>query len=397
MHDSPQQPTESQPPAATELPVQKATRMRARRRIIFGFVLVLLCAAAAFGATWAAIYLSSDDNILSSITAETDGNTITTGDEENVASIAEKVSPSVVSIVTTVQSRDVFGTSYGEGAGTGIVVSKDGYIMTNNHVIDGASDVEIVMSDGTTYDDVTVIGNDPLNDVAFLKIEGVDNLTSATLGDSSSVRIGQRVVTIGNALGQYQNTVTSGIISGTGRPVTASSGDGTSTETLTDLIQTDAAINSGNSGGPMVNAAGQVIGINTAVASDANGIGFAIPINVTKGVLASVLENGAVEKAYIGVQFTDITPDVASEYNLPVSRGAYVAVERGSAVATNGPADDAGIEDGDIIVSVDGKQVGEQGSLSSLIGEHRPGDTVELGVVRGDKELTISVTLGQYR
>lgn len=397
MHDSPQQPTESQPPAATELPVQKATRMRARRRIIFGFVLVLLCAAAAFGATWAAIYLSSDDNILSSITAETDGNTITTGDEENVASIAEKVSPSVVSIVTTVQSRDVFGTSYGEGAGTGIVVSKDGYIMTNNHVIDGASDVEIVMSDGTTYDDVTVIGNDPLNDVAFLKIEGVDNLTSATLGDSSSVRIGQRVVTIGNALGQYQNTVTSGIISGTGRPVTASSGDGTSTETLTDLIQTDAAINSGNSGGPMVNAAGQVIGINTAVASDANGIGFAIPINATKGVLASVLENGAVEKAYIGVQFTDITPDVASEYNLPVSRGAYVAVERGSAVATNGPADDAGIEDGDIIVSVDGKQVGEQGSLSSLIGEHRPGDTVELGVVRGDKELTISVTLGQYR
>lgn len=397
MHDSPQQPTESQPPAATELPVQKATRMRARRRIIFGFVLVLLCAAAAFGATWAAIYVSSDDNILSSITAETDGNTITTGDEENVASIAEKVSPSVVSIVTTVQSRDVFGTSYGEGAGTGIVVSKDGYIMTNNHVIDGASDVEIVMSDGTTYDDVTVIGNDPLNDVAFLKIEGVDNLTPATLGDSSSVRIGQRVVTIGNALGQYQNTVTSGIISGTGRPVTASSGDGTSTETLTDLIQTDAAINSGNSGGPMVNAAGQVIGINTAVASDANGIGFAIPINATKGVLASVLENGAVEKAYIGVQFTDITPDVASEYNLPVSRGAYVAVERGSAVATNGPADDAGIEDGDIIVSVDGKQVGEQGSLSSLIGEHRPGDTVELGVVRGDKELTISVTLGQYR
>lgn len=248
-----------------------------------------------------------------------DGNTVTTIEEQSIASVAETVGKSVVSVVAKTQSR--FGSQ--TGAGTGIIVSKDGYIMTNKHVVSGSNDVSIVLSDGTTYDDVAVVGEDPLNDVAFLKVKNVDNLPAAKLGDSSTVRIGQQVIAIGNALGKYQNTVTTGIISGLGRPVVASSGSG-EYESLNDLLQTDAAINSGNSGGPLVNLAGQVIGMNTAVAVDANSIGFAIPINSTKGLLRGLLETGKIERAFLGVSYVPITPSVAKEYKLSVQSGAYI-------------------------------------------------------------------------
>lgn len=200
--------------------------------------------------------------------------------------------------------------------------------MTNNHVIKNATSVAVVDHTGERYEDVTVIGRDPLNDVAFLKISGKNDFTPATLGNSSTVRIGQQVIAIGNALGQYSNTVTSGIISGLGRPVTASTSNG-DTESLTDLIQTDASINEGNfSGGPLVNAAGQVIGINTAIIEDANGIGFSIPINSTKGVLAGVLATGKINRAYLGINYLTITADVARQYDLPVNSGAYIYTSR---------------------------------------------------------------------
>lgn len=325
-------------------------------------------------------------------TAE-DGNTTITEEESTIAAVAEKVSPSVVSIVTTTEVYSYFGTTSGEGAGTGVIVSKDGYVMTNNHVIDGAQAVSVVDSAGALYEDVKVVGRDPLNDIAFLKITTDKTFTPAELGNSSSIRVGQQVVAIGNALGQYSNTVTSGIVSGTGRPVVASSAYGDA-ESLTDLIQTDASINSGNSGGPLVNMAGQVIGINTAIVEDANGIGFSIPINATKGVLAEVLATGSVNRAYLGVNYVSVTPDVAREYDLPITYGAYIFNENGSnAVAADSPAAKAGLKTGDVLVKINDDTIGKDGGLSSVVGQYRPGDTVTITYLREGKEQTASLTL----
>jgi S1-C subfamily serine protease len=196
-----------------------------------------------------------------------DGNLTVSKQEADIASLTEKVSPSVVSIISS-SSQSSRGAVY-QAAGTGMIVSKDGYILTNKHVVEGARAVTVISSTGTTYKDVAVVGTDPLNDIAFLKIPNASNLPAVELGDSKTVRVGQQVVAIGNALGQYNNTVTSGIISGLGRPVQAGDEQGKAVENLSDLLQTDAAINTGNSGGPLLNLQGQVIGINTAVAADA--------------------------------------------------------------------------------------------------------------------------------
>lgn len=325
---------------------------------------------------------------------ENDGNMNVTKAETDIASLVAKVSPSVVSITTQSQTRTYFGVAEQEGAGTGIIVSSDGYILTNKHVIDSARTVGVVLSDGTRYDEVKVIGTDPLNDVAFLKIPDVKDLTPVDLGNSSSARVGQQVVAIGNSLGQYQNTVTSGIISGTGRPVSAQSGN--TIESLTDLLQTDAAINPGNSGGPLLNMAGQVIGMNTAVAADAQGIGFAIPINGIKGILKGVVATGEVKRAFLGVNYVPVTPESADLYKLSVKSGAYVYNEQATAVGKDSPADKAGIKDKDIITKVNDVEVGASGALATLLGEYAPGDTVMLTIIRDNKEQTIKVTLAEY-
>jgi serine protease Do len=324
-----------------------------------------------------------------------DGNQTVTQTESDIASVVDKVTPSVVSVTTSIKARSYYGTTDEQAAGTGILVSSDGYVITNNHVIDGASTVSVFDSNGDEYDNVKVIGRDPLNDIAFLKIDANKTFTAAEIGDSSTVKIGQQVVAIGNALGQYQNTVTSGIISGTGRPVTATDDNGSNGESLVDLLQTDASINPGNSGGPLLNLAGQVIGINSAVA-DANGIGFSIPINSEKGVLAGVLKDGKIERGYIGVNYLSITPDIARQYNLSVNEGAYVYTDQGSAIQSGGPGDKAGIKDKDIIQKVNDQTVGEQGGLSTLMGEYKPGDTVSLTILRDGKTITVQATLGTY-
>lgn len=318
--------------------------------------------------------------------------------EGSIADIANQVSKSVVSIVTSTKSMNLFGQSTdSQAAGTGIIVTKDGYIITNKHVISGASKVTVILDDGTTYEDVEVAATDPLNDVAYLKIKDVDNLTPATLGDSKTISIGQQVIAIGNALGEYQNTVTAGIISGTGRSVTASDGTGSNVETLTDMIQTDAAINSGNSGGPLVNAAGEVIGINTATSSSAENMGFAIPISSTKGMLNQLIETGKAKRTYLGVYSAAITPSAAEEYNLPVKYGAYLySPQAYSAIVKDSPAAKAGLKDKDIVTAVNGTKVGVAGSLADLIGEYKPGDTVQLTVLREGKEMTVNVTLEGY-
>lgn len=369
--------------------------MRRTHFVFFAIILVLFCLLAGFIGS-AAFSILGDMKDITHLESGQDGNKIVTQEEEDIAGVVQKVGPSVVSVVTSLTQTSFDGTQEYQGAGTGIIVGADGYILTNKHVIEDSKTVSVILSDGTTYDDVKVIGTDPLNDIAFLKIPGASNLPVAQLGDSKSLRIGQKVIAIGNALGQYQNTVTSGIISGTGRPITARSG--ANLETLTDLIQTDAAINSGNSGGPLLNLQGQVIGMNTAVAEDAQGIGFAIPIAATKGMLKGVLAGKAVEHPFIGVNYVSITPDVATEYKLAVKTGGYVVADSGqSAVVPGGPADKAGVKDKDIITKVNGVEVGDKGSIASLVAEYSSGDTIELTILRSGKELTVKVTLGTYK
>lgn len=389
----------TQPVPSTEsLPKKKRKLMTSKHALItfislFG-ILILLAVGIVAGVIISRIINTTSQPSLSVMH---DGNQTITAEESSIASVAEKVAPSVVSIITETRSGGPFYSGSGQAAGTGIVVSKDGYVMTNNHVLENARTVSVVNNKGELYDDVSIIGRDPLNDIAFLKIKSDTTFTPAELGSSSTIRIGQQVVAIGNALGQYSNTVTSGIISGTGRPVTASTGTGT-TESLTDLIQTDASINPGNSGGPLVNMAGQVIGINTAIVEDANGIGFAIPINATKGTLAGVLETGEVNRSYLGVNYLTITPSVAREYKLSVNNGAYIHVDgTGNAVVSGSPADKAGLKNEDIITKVNNEALGTAGSLSSVLGAYKPGDKVTLTYLRDGNERTTTVTLGTYK
>lgn len=319
--------------------------------------------------------------------------------EGSIAEIADKVSASVVSIVTSTKTTNFFGQDYeSAAAGTGIIVTNDGYVLTNKHVINGATSINVVLDDGTTYENVELVATDPLNDVAFLKIKDASNLTPATLGDSKTLTVGQQVMAIGNALGQYQNTVTVGVVSGLGRSVTASDGSGYNTETLSDMIQTDAAINSGNSGGPLVNAAGEVIGINTATSTSAENMGFAIPISSVKGMLAQLVETGKAERTYLGVYAAEITPEMAKAYNLPVNAGAYLySSSTYSAIVKDSPAAKAGLKDKDIITAVNGVEVGKAGTLTDLIGEYKPGDTVQLTVIREGNEIAVNVTLEGYK
>ena len=318
--------------------------------------------------------------------------------EGSISEIANSVSKSVVSIITNTSTTGSFFTGQvSQAAGTGFILSSDGYIATNKHVVANATKIGVILDDGSTYEDVALIGTDPINDFAIIKIKDIKDLTPIKIGDSKTTNIGQQVVAIGNALGTYQNSVTSGIISGKGRSLTASDSSRTTYETLSDMIQTDAAINGGNSGGPLVNAAGEVIGINTAYASQGNNVGFAIPINSVKGIMAGVLKDGKFERAVLGVRYQTITPLIAKEKKLDVTAGAYVkGSNNASAVIKGSAGDKAGIKDGDIITAVNGTKIGTAGSLGSLIGEYAVGDTVKLEVYRDKKYVQLDVKLEAY-
>ncbi len=334
-----------------------------------------------------------------------------------VSNIAKNVGQSVVSVDVTSQATsstpsidNLFGfggsqdqTQTQEDAGTGIILTSSGLIITNRHVIpDGTTSVSVTLSDGTIYNNVQVVGrtadNDSL-DIAFLQIQNTNGktLVPAQLGDSSQMQVGDQVVAIGNALGQFQNTVTSGIISGYGRSVQASDSTGASSENLDDLFQTDAAINEGNSGGPLVNLDGQVIGINTAIASSAENIGFAIPINEVSGIIKNFESTGKLEQPYLGIIYIPITADVASQYNLNVSNGAYIPTETQagqSTVISGSPAANAGLQPGDIITNINGTPINATNDLTSLLDQQSVGSSVSLTVIRGGKTMNINVTLG---
>ena len=321
--------------------------------------------------------------------------------------VAEAVSPSVVSIILTknydqIESSpfpDFFGFSFpgieppsGEqqvGAGTGFIISSDGLILTNRHVV-SEEDVEytVIMNDQTTHN-ARVVAVDTAFDVALVKIEAT-NLSALQLGDSDTLKIGQTVLAIGNVLGEYQNSVTRGVTSGTGRTVPVEG------DTLEDVLQTDAAINSGNSGGPLLNLSGQVIGINTAVDRGGESIGFAIPINFAKSAVKSYRETGKISRPILGVRYAPIDEDIAAKNSLPYTYGALIV--RGDdptelAVIPGGAADLAGIEENDIILEINGDKVGKEGSLSHLIQKYQVGETVQLLVFHDGQEKNAQVTL----
>lgn len=303
---------------------------------------------------------------------------VVTKDSVALAEVIKQASPSVVSITTSDQS-----------AGSGIVISSDGLIMTNKHVVESNQvSYSVVTSDGTIYKDAEVLARDPYNDIAFIKVKA-RGLKPAKLSDRSDYVVGQRVVAIGNALGQFQNTATEGIVSGFGRSIQAEGGDG-STETLTNLIQTDAAINPGNSGGPLVTTAGEVIGINTATAGNAQNIGFSIPISEIKNQIKSVQETGKIIRPFLGVRYVPLTPQLAKRNDLNVDYGAYL-----TSVVEGSPADKAGLQQKDIITKINNDAFTANNSLQSLLAKYQVGSEITVTYVRDGRTETTSVKLEQ--
>ena len=321
--------------------------------------------------------------------------------EESSAIIdaSNKVSASVVSITQKKTVQSAFGDYTTEGAGTGFIITSDGLVLTNKHVVsDTTAAYTVVTQDGTVYD-AKVQSLDSVNDLAVMKIDA-RGLTAVELGDSDQLKVGQWVIAVGNSLGKFQNSVTAGVVSAKDRKIQASDSDGSSSETLSDLLQTDAAINPGNSGGPLVNLAGQVIGINTAVASDAQGIGFAIPINAAKSAIDSIKKTGRIIRPYLGVRYFEITPAVAKQNNLSVDYGALV--QRGTnltdfAVVPGSPADKAGIVENDIITEINGDKIDANNSLISLIQKYQVGDEIKLKVISKGKEKEVTIKLGESK
>jgi S1-C subfamily serine protease len=315
-------------------------------------------------------------------------NTSVFAQPSDVHAILEKVEPAVVAITTGAAANDVFGQSSGSsgGAGTGVVISSDGLIVTNNHVVsDSGGRIEVTFNDGT-HKQATLVGNDASADLAVVKVDAT-GLTPAALGDSDKLVVGDEVIAIGNALAlPGQPSVTRGIVSALNRSI-----DTEVNTTLDHMIQTDAAINPGNSGGPLVNSAGQVVGINTAIAdpSEAQNVGFAIAINQAKPIIEDLRKGKKVEPAFLGVVTQTVTPAIANQLNLKVTSGAVVQrVEQGS------PADDAGIQQGDVIQKIDATTIKTAQDVGSAVRTHHAGDKVTVVVDRAGTSKSFTVTLG---
>lgn len=278
------------------------------------------------------------------------------------------------------------------GGGTGFIVSSDGLIITNKHVVsDSKAEYTVYLNDGRKFK-AEVLALHPTDDLALIKIK-TNNLPTLVLGDSDKVKIGQFVIAIGNALGEFQNTVSFGVISGLRRSITASDQSG-SVERLEGLIQTDAAINFGNSGGPLINLKGEVVGVNTAIAGGAENIGFAIPINRAKKMIEEVKTKGKIEAPFLGISYLLINEEVQKKFNLPVDYGAYIYREGQSAVIVNSPAELYGLRDKDIILEMDGEKITPQNSLAQIIMQKSVGQKVNLKVLRDKETLNIYVILG---
>ena len=376
--------------------------IKSRKILIFAAVFVILLAAVGGGAVadrlWG--FKPLDKLFPRGESFRVDQRVV--NEESVVIKVAEEVSPSVVTVSAQTPARRVlqfnpFGGGISqriEGGtpqdiGTGFVVSEDGLVVTNKHVVSVANaSYKVITKDGQEYE-ATQISRDPSNDIAIIKIDA-SGLKPAPLGDSSNLKVGQFVVAIGTALGEFRHTVTTGVISGLGRGITAGSSFEGYVERLDDVIQTDAAINPGNSGGPLVNSAGQVIGINVAVAQGAQNIGFSIPINVVKEALSQFKQTGKFPaKPYLGVQYQMISQQAAVLNKVP--QGAYVV-----SVIAGSPAESAGMKVNDIIKKFDGQELTEEDTLADAIKKKSPGEAIELEIWRDGETLKLTVTLSEF-
>jgi len=320
----------------------------------------------------------------------------------NIADMVEKVSPAVVNIETTIVSsnhsndfpfddpffRQFFGDNtfsprqnIQKGIGTGFIISEDGYVVTNQHVIDQASEITVNLSGNKQYK-AKVVGQDYELDLAVLKINANKKFTTLKMGDSESMRVGDWVIAIGNPYG-LDHTVTAGVVSAKGRPIKIES------RVYKNLIQTDAAINPGNSGGPLLNTSGEIIGINTAINAQAQGIGFAIPINTAKEVLSELIENGKIVRPYIGIWLQPVDEEMAK----------YLGVEKKGIIVVNvikgGPADKAGVLKYDVIISVDDTEINNYDELQDILKDRQVGDKIMLEIIRDGKPMLLPLTLAE--
>jgi len=364
-------------PGAATKPVPSA-----RRAAVLGAVAgALVSAVVATGVT-----VALDDDASAPVDRPVVTPVTTSEGALDIQAILAQVQPSVVSIRTSSEtSRGLF-----EGAGSGIVLSKDGLVLTNAHVIGSIGDITVVLSDGTEHA-ATLVGSSPDDDLAVIQVQDVDDLTPAELGSSDDLQVGDEVIAIGNALNLGgEATVTRGIVSAKDRDLAA---EGVSLE---GLIQTDAAINPGNSGGPLVNAAGQVVAVNTAIVADAQNLGFSIAIDRARPIIEELESgNGQVtpDQAFLGVSSADIddlTEEVKTRFAIERDEGAFV-----TEVVPGSAADDAGLVAGDVIVEIDGQEVTESAAVREAILEKDPGDTVELKIVRAGQEETLEAELGR--
>jgi 2-alkenal reductase len=298
----------------------------------------------------------------------------------------------VVTVIGTVPGQVTFFGRLpdGQSSGSGVIISSEGYIVTNNHVVESANDLSVILSDGTQLP-AQVISTDKYADLAVLKADG-QMPAVATIGNSDNLKSGETVIAIGSPLGEFRNTVTVGVISATGRAL--DSGNGYFME---DLLQTDAAINQGNSGGPLVNLNGEVIGINTLIvrggsggSAVAEGLGFAIPSNTMRFITERIITQGYFARPYLGVSYQSISPSIARRYDLPTEWGAYV-----TDVGFGSPAAEAGLKRGDIIISIGEQSIDEQNSYINVLFEYQPGDQVMITALRDGQEMTFDVILGE--
>ena len=336
-----------------------------------------------------------------------------TTQEQKIIDIVKENSPSVVSVVAykdvpvyeQTYQQDFFfiipkleqkGTERQQvGAGTGFIVSSDGLILTNKHVVsDKEAEYVVIMTDNKEYN-AKVLARDPVQDLAIMKIEGGNSFKPLKLGNVDDIQIGQTVIAIGNALGRFQNTVSVGVISGLGRTIVATGPD-FATEKLEDIIQTDTAINRGNSGGPLINLKGEVVGINTAVSTEGENIGFAISIDKAKRSIEQVKTLGRISYPYMGVRYIILNKEISKARNIEVDYGALIVGDNEPAVVDGSPAQKAGIKEGDIILEINGEKITENNSLAKISSKYNPLESLNLKILRDGQEIYLNIILGEW-
>jgi serine protease Do len=372
-------------------------------------------------------------NLLKSNSAIVNTNTIqqdikVVNEDSQTITVSKKSKESVVSIVAKKDLQNLrrnlsnpFGSSFNDlfgngissdvptsgsspslqevSAGTGFIVNDQGFIVTNRHVVeDKTASYTVILNDGKEVEG-TVLDRDTVLDIAVVKIDNSSLKVSAlTLGDSDKIQVGQVAIAIGNSLGEFSNSVSKGIISGLNRTITAADDNGANEETLNNVIQTDASINSGNSGGPLLDIDGSVIGVNVAKSGSGESIGFAIPVNSIKRILESVVKNGKIIRPYLGVRYVEVTEQLAKDRALKSSYGALLEGNgKSPAIITAGPADIAGLKTGDIITEINGKSVKPPENLRSIISDYSVDDLVKVTVQRGDQKLDITLVLKELK